>query len=348
MEGLSIETGHAVCHATLTMIELSNYLLDKRGHKVVYLQSFNSDPLEGRFSRYRQLGGACYYMSVDQFLAAEKKIRIQSLVKFNGLTMKEVMEIMKPCPENHKREVEETVNKLLMHEGTAWQLDKFKEQFKKSKTHDGVNFYIAGYISYRLLQPRATKCKACHTLLVHHSKTPLKMPEFSASCRDASTDGQAAESAGWQKMENCKEKFLQMVNRGGIATPSDLVYTLFSYGVHIHSNLMACPETKKIFLESHHHREVFITLTSRLLDDDTLLSESLKQHCSKGHPFRIFYRPILWRLFNTLSVNTTKRVNDQIHADRKRKEAKGNGNASTKAPQRTPEDRKIAKLSCQD
>ena len=47
-----------------------------------------SDPLEKRFGRFRQLSGANYIWSVKQFLDVNKSIRMRSLIKFSGYIIK--------------------------------------------------------------------------------------------------------------------------------------------------------------------------------------------------------------------------------------------------------------------
>ena len=47
-----------------------------------------SDFLEMRFGRYRQLNGVNYFATERQFLQAEKAIRVKSLIKFRTTQLK--------------------------------------------------------------------------------------------------------------------------------------------------------------------------------------------------------------------------------------------------------------------
>ena len=83
---LSSPTFHAAKVTTINFINIVNYLLDKYEHiHYVTFGKITQDDLEGRFGWYRQLSGGNYYASVRQFLQAEKKIRVKSLVKMGFL-----------------------------------------------------------------------------------------------------------------------------------------------------------------------------------------------------------------------------------------------------------------------
>jgi hypothetical protein len=72
--GLSRETFLAAMQTTSALKELAEYLLEETCLDYVLLGKINSDPIERRFGCYRQLAGANYFISVRQFLEAEKKI----------------------------------------------------------------------------------------------------------------------------------------------------------------------------------------------------------------------------------------------------------------------------------
>ncbi|QQP55091.1 Putative LOC101234274, partial [Caligus rogercresseyi] len=108
--GLSRETFMAPQHTANALQELANYLLTEKGFQYALLGKINSDPLEHRFGWYRQLVRANYFISVRQFLEAERKIRFKSLVKVNKLIMTEVTDIFRE-PEGHKAKINEEGDK---------------------------------------------------------------------------------------------------------------------------------------------------------------------------------------------------------------------------------------------
>ena len=90
---------------------LVRYLLDEKHLSYVLSGKIQSDYLEKRFGRNRQLSGANYFASERQFIEAEKAIRVKSLIKFSKYFIKGVCEIM-------KSDDNEEENVLLLHSET--------------------------------------------------------------------------------------------------------------------------------------------------------------------------------------------------------------------------------------
>ena len=81
---LSRETSFSLHHTSVTIVELSNYLLDECNFEYVMLGKFQTDPLEARFGKYRQLSGSNYNVTVTQVLENEKKLKLLSLLHLNS------------------------------------------------------------------------------------------------------------------------------------------------------------------------------------------------------------------------------------------------------------------------
>ena len=71
--GLSQQTFKALIHTEL---------LNER-YKYVLTGRFQSDPLERRFSQYRQLSGGRFLVSLQEVLRSESIIKLKSLLKRN-------------------------------------------------------------------------------------------------------------------------------------------------------------------------------------------------------------------------------------------------------------------------
>ena len=100
-------------------------MLDAKKLDCILLGSIQSDYLECRFGWYRQLCGANYFNSVLQFLQAEKKIRLRSLVKL-GFNMSSIKDIF-------------------------------------NESNQAIVFYTAGYIGKSIM--KNVKCKDCIKML---------------------------------------------------------------------------------------------------------------------------------------------------------------------------------------
>lgn len=156
--GLSRETFLAIRQTEVALRELALYLLDAKGLSFVLLGKINSDVIERRFGRYRQLAGANYFLSVRQFLKAEKKIRIKCLVKFDKMSVKDSAEIFGSKSEITEREIKSSSALLL----GVLTIDNLSSGYCLEGS-EGVVFYIAGYIARSLL--KRVKCESCSELL---------------------------------------------------------------------------------------------------------------------------------------------------------------------------------------
>ena len=163
--GLSRETFMTSQQTSLGLIAVSIYLIDEKGFSYVLLFFLNSDPLERRFGWYRQLGGGNYYLSVRQFLEAEKKIRLQTLIKFGDLSFKEASEVLKggERSEDTKKEAKD----LLTLIGFDFKIDF------DIKDEQAILFFIAGFLSFGEL--KHISCESCIPLF---AKDKHKAPKI--------------------------------------------------------------------------------------------------------------------------------------------------------------------------
>ncbi|XP_077512600.1 uncharacterized protein LOC144123693 [Amblyomma americanum] len=138
------ETHSALRLTCYSLIELSRYCLEELKLKYVLLGKFQTDTLEDRFGRYRQLAGAQYHVSVRQLLESEKKIRLQKL-------------LMLPEPDNNSESDEE----MPPHNFSVL----ISEEEISSPKHDmEVVTYIAGYCAYAAL--KKLPCAFCRSALI--------------------------------------------------------------------------------------------------------------------------------------------------------------------------------------
>ena len=82
---------------------MSKYLLKNCGFNYVLLGKIQSDMIEQRFSRIRQLSEANYYISMRQLQESNRKIRSISLLKYSQISIAEIDIIVKTkCTSNNK------------------------------------------------------------------------------------------------------------------------------------------------------------------------------------------------------------------------------------------------------
>ena len=86
---LSRETFQCAIQTSTAIPSLVKYLLEeKEGLSFILLGKFNSDAIERRFGFDRQSAAGNYYLSVRQFLEAEKSMRIRCLVRHSKLALR--------------------------------------------------------------------------------------------------------------------------------------------------------------------------------------------------------------------------------------------------------------------
>ena len=87
---MGTETFLAIHHTCLSLADCASYLLDTLGFTCVLLSHLQSEAIESRFGWLRQLSAASYFISMKQVLDSDRKIRALSLLKFSGLSVKDI------------------------------------------------------------------------------------------------------------------------------------------------------------------------------------------------------------------------------------------------------------------
>jgi len=138
--------------------------LFENGFSYVIPRKLQSDPLERRFSKYRQMSGGRFLVGLRDVLNSEKILSCKSLLLEEVNFWKENLD----TTDDQDDEVE-----------------KFKELIENvpipsdaSLSEDGVQvaIYIAGYIAKKLLKKRAYSC--CHNLITSEDASEFKESRY--------------------------------------------------------------------------------------------------------------------------------------------------------------------------
>ena len=209
--GLSAETFRTLIQTSKTLPQLVHYLLHEKGLAYVLSGKIQSDPLEKRFGRYRQLSGANYFGTERQFLEAEKAIRVKSLIEFSRYSMKEVCHIMEENGDTSSvDEHSEHLVDILSEDITVdmFNAEHLVDILSEDITVDMFNaeaniiYYVAGFIARAL--KKISKCQKCIDIF---------------GC-DEETTGLDIHGLD----EDCT-LFVNSINRGGLVKPSDIIYS---------------------------------------------------------------------------------------------------------------------------
>ncbi|KAL1414927.1 hypothetical protein MTO96_030018 [Rhipicephalus appendiculatus] len=90
---LTKETHLAFGHTSHALHEISLYCLQELKFRYVLLGKFQTDSLEDRFGKYRQLSDAQYHISIRQIYESENKLRLQKVLDLPDLDV-----IAQPIP----------------------------------------------------------------------------------------------------------------------------------------------------------------------------------------------------------------------------------------------------------
>jgi hypothetical protein len=314
---LTRETMYCAIQTNTALPLLARYLLQDKEFNFVLLGKISSDAIEQRFGHYRQLAGSNYFLSVRQFLEAEKAIRLKSLVKYSHLSMVEVTQSLSDMDgTGSDPSVQADVDSLLtLLEEEALEIEMSEDR------EDAIVFFVSGYVAKGLL--RKTNCQLCVQLICESKEMPPVL-----FCEDEGLDGAAVAEK--------KSAFLDQVNRGGLVKPSDLVFIYCLHAHELHRLLFATEQTKKVFTSARLPRAVFVTLLRQKLEANCNTSQLLEIKCSAGHDFSKVFSQIATTFCNCMMKNFVSEVNDKLHEARKR---------APKSQEMTPANRKIAKLN---
>ena len=123
----------------------------------IYLQSDQSDPIERRFSQYRQMSGGRFLVSLREVRNTERILSCRSLIKNDVNLWKEYQQ----QPESNEDESYEMIDEML----------RDRIEISESILDDDsseVATTISGYIAKKLL--KRSKCKDCEKKLTVHDQ----------------------------------------------------------------------------------------------------------------------------------------------------------------------------------
>ena len=316
--GLTAETFTAARQTAAALPEAALYILRERELDYLLLGLIQSDYLEGRFGWYRQLCGANYFNSVLQFLQAEKKIRMLSLIRM-GFSISDIQGL---------RNEED----LVCTEGVAATVKKLYDCIDVSMSDvlqgspEHIIYYVCGALAHSVL--RANKCSDC-VPLISPGKQQLRREDIELD--ESETDEDSEQEA------SLREELVHSINRGGLLKPSDVLYVSCHHIWGFYKCIRKHSEWSKLLMESEHPLSVFISLVTEKLEDSENTDAIMRMECRSGHQFSSIIKKMTKKMFNTMCKNYVSEQNSKIHASRKRETAESN-------PKQSADSRKIKKL----
>lgn len=156
---LSSQTHTALSHSLHGMIEIVKHCFKKLKMNYILLGKFQTDDLENRFGRYRQLAGGQYHISLRQLYESEKRLRIQSLLTLKSSTFGNI-QIRQFCENiDIADETEED------HHSFNPEIIVIESDVDGASDDLPVITYLAGYCCY--ITQKKIKCEVCKDKLIY-------------------------------------------------------------------------------------------------------------------------------------------------------------------------------------
>ena len=117
--------------------------------------------------------------------------------------------------------------------------------------------------------------------------------------------------------QNC-QSFLDMINRGGLVKPSDIVYVVCTVAWDVYVRIMESCEAKLYFLACKMQRKVFVNLVVAEITDNDDYGGILETSCIKNHAFSVMLDKLVVKFFNVMCKNFVSEINSAVHKSKKR------------------------------
>jgi len=161
-----------------------------------------------------------------------------------------------------------------------------------SASDANVIFYVSGAVARAVV--RATKCDKCRLLLINDDSAlePLEM--------DATLDYSST-------------LFLDSVNRGGLARPSDYTFLLAVHCWRVFEDIRASADLQRQFLVAGCQRSLFCKVIDRLTTYEMYGNEVVGDNfCTAGHDLKLL---VVNRFFNCVAKNLVKELTSKAGSE---------------------------------
>jgi len=231
-----------------------------------------------------------YYLSIHQLFQNEKKLRAVSLMKFSGMSPKEIQANPERGLEQYSG-AEATAQHIfgLLSEQMALQPPNV------SQADANALVYVVGALVRSTLK-RYNFCPSCTQILV-----------------DKKLDNQEAIVLTEEQGPNCQIadsllEFLNFVNRGGLIVPSEIAFALGVKCYNIFASLTTNNVTECLFLNGGQQKCVFLHLVFLFVNSESEIMEisSSTFKCDNEH---FYYQDLILRFCNLFSKNYIQKFN---------------------------------------
>lgn len=155
------ETHSALRLTTEALVKIVSYCLEDLRFDYVLLGKFQTDCLEERFGKYRQLSGSQYHVSIRQVFESERKLRLQRALEL---------------PDMNSAAPAVSIDEAILQNFSIEVNDK---DFEMKVQNLPAITYVAGYCAHAALKKLA--CNACRANLVEDEELTIENAEIIAN-----------------------------------------------------------------------------------------------------------------------------------------------------------------------
>lgn len=157
--GLTSETNFAVINMCLSVKNIVTHLLLEKKSLHVLTGFLQSDPIEKRFGRYRQMSGANFFISVKQVIESEKKIKLVSLLKHTKIQLDDFIF----HEEDSTQSKQESCDSLAIYLEDCPMIDLDEEELQ-------IVYFVSGYCGK---SAKFIECTSCRQLFISTYNMPV-------------------------------------------------------------------------------------------------------------------------------------------------------------------------------
>jgi len=288
---LTDETLFALKHTVATFVELVDYLLKTLKLSYVLSGKFQTDCLESRFGKYRQLSGAHYNVSVQEIRESEKKLRILSLLRVLSFSQGDVtlVDIL-------SKDFDCTCDDSKFDDNLDEYCTALKEVIYKcddvaiSESEAKSLIFIAGYVARKVVCSKIS-CELCASEIITQDKLEVDIQPGNAIA------------------------YLADIDRGGLKWPTDFLVGIVNELFRVFSCLLSKDYEEK-FLKVTNQKKCFLQLSLERL----LYCDLNNTDCECGQTTMQLCKLCMGTVANIFLNNYCKRAADKrVAAKNKRK-----------------------------
>jgi len=299
--GLSKETFQSAKQTCEGLASICEYLIQIKRQSYVLLGKFQSDKLEGRFGKLRQLTGGNLFASVRQFLESERTLKIKNLAVLD-LSLADINDIFSESNHENDAIVKSISDQLVQGLETD---NCIETNPSVPEALENILFYVAGYFSRTIGSKE--KCQPCKKLLISEESN------IEVICE---SDSQLSLEENSRRIA-----YISQVNRGGLVFPSELAFSATVLAWSMYQKIKSNSTLSQVLFQPNISAQKVFSLTflSYLESSENTRLEYIQRDCEEGHSFCPNLSLLSKKFFNVVSKNYVSVKNSEIHASKKRK-----------------------------